>query len=141
VPLIGSIKYSTKLGENTSLAIGTLLGTGSWAAPKFGLVLPYAGLTFGGRRSNLTFSAGYGAVWDEFDSGGEALLSVAGMTKLGKNISFVFDSFIVPGTLVILIPGLRFQSKDDKAFQFGFGGGVFDGETFPLPFVQWFKKF
>lgn len=141
VPVIGSIKYSMELGENTSLAIGGLLGTGSWAAPKFGLALPYAGLTFGSRKSNLTFTAGYGVVWDEFDSGGEALLSVAGMTKVAKNMSFVFDSFIVPGKLVILIPGLRFQSKDDRAFQFGFGGAVIDGDTFPLPFVQWFKKF
>ncbi len=141
VPIVGSIKYSVELGENTSLAVGALLGTGSWAVPEFGLALPYAGLTFGSRRSNITFSAGYGLVWNGGDSRGEALLSVAGMTKVAKNMSFVFDSFIVPGTLVILIPGLRFQSKDDRAFQFGFGGGVIDGETFPLPFVQWFKKF
>ena len=106
-----------------------------------GLALPYAGLTFGSRRSNITFSAGYGLVWDGGDSGGELLFSVAGMTKIAKNASFVFDSFIVPGTLVILIPGLRFQSKDDRAFQFGFGGGVYDGDTFPLPFIGWFRKF
>lgn len=141
MPLIGSIKYSLKLGEGTSLGIGTLLGTGSWAAPDFGIALLYTSLTFGNRRSNLTFSAGYGAVWDEDDSGSRALLSVAGMTKVGKNVSIVIDSFIVPGSVVILIPGIRLQSKDNKAFQFGFGGGVYDGETFPIPFVQWFRKF
>lgn len=143
VPIIGSVKYSLQLGENTSLGIGTLLGTGSWAAPEFGLALPYTALTFGNRRSNLTFSAGYGAVWSEGESEGRALLSVAGMTKVTKNMSLVFDSFIVPGTVALLIPGFRFQSKDDKAFQFGFAGIVVDGELLPapIPFIQWFKKF
>lgn len=143
VPIIGSVKYSLQLGENTSLGIGTLLGTGSWAAPEFGLALPYTALTFGNRRSNLTFSAGYGAVWSEGESEGRALLSVAGMTKVTKNMSLVFDSFIVPGTVALLIPGFRFQSKDDKAFQFGFAGIVVDSELLPalIPFIQWFKKF
>lgn len=143
VPIIGSVKYSLQLGENTSLGIGTLLGTGSWAAPEFGLALPYTALTFGNRRSNLTFSAGYGAVWSEGESEGRALLSVAGMTKVTKNMSLVFDSFIIPGTVALLIPGFRFQSKDDKAFQFGFAGIVVDSELLPalIPFIQWFKKF
>lgn len=46
-----------------------------------------------------------------------------------------------PGFALIL-PGLRFQTEPDKAFQFGFAGLVFDGETIPLPIpmLQWFRK-
>jgi len=46
-----------------------------------------------------------------------------------------------PGFALIL-PGLRFQTEPEKAFQFGFAGLHFDGQTFPLPvpMVQWFSK-
>jgi hypothetical protein len=75
------------------------------------------------------------------------LLSAAGMTKVGKKVSLVFDSFIVPpknfsGTTALLIPGLRIQTASDRAFQFGFAGIYTDSEFVPLPipFVQWYKK-
>ena len=152
VPIIGSFKYAIELGDNSNLALGTLLGTGSWASPDFGIALPYAALTFGNRRSNLTFSGGYGAIWGDGESGGRALVSVAAMTKITKSTSLVFDSFIVPnagggnidtGTVALLFPGLRIQTRDKSAFQFGFAGLIADGELlpFPIPAVQWFKKF
>lgn len=142
VPIIGSAKYTFKLGKNSGLAIGTLLGTGSWAAPDFGLALPYSTLTFGDRRSNISFSAGYGAVWVDSDSDGRMLLSVAAMSKVGPKISLVFDSFIVPDAFSVLIPGIRWQIKSEQAFQFGFAGLITNGELVPLPIpmLQWFRK-
>ncbi|MEX2363751.1 MAG: hypothetical protein WD597_09010, partial [Balneolaceae bacterium] len=74
-PIIGSAKYTLNLGENTNLALGTLLGTGSWALPEFGIALPYSALTFGDRAKNITFSVGYGGVWVDNESDGRALLS------------------------------------------------------------------
>ncbi|MEA3445998.1 MAG: hypothetical protein U9R19_14860 [Bacteroidota bacterium] len=148
MPIIGSAKYTFKLGENSGLAIGTLLGTGSWAAPDFGFALPYTAYTLGDRRANFTISAGYGAVWGEGGGEGRFLLSIAGMSSVGKNISLVFDSFIVPSasddsfSFTLLVPGIRWQIKDKNAFQFGFGGVIFDGELapIPIPMVQWFRK-
>ncbi|MBI2281448.1 MAG: hypothetical protein HYU68_12290 [Bacteroidetes bacterium] len=96
---------------------------------------------------------------------GNALLSVAAMKKVGKKISLVFDSFIVPhvrftntnyepltdiettttkySVVAILIPGIRIQGEPDRAFQFGFAGFYGNGEIapFPIPFLQWFRKF
>ncbi len=45
-------------------------------------------------------------------------------------------------SIALILPGLRFQTKPDSAFQFGFAGILADGETtgFPLPMVQWFRK-
>jgi hypothetical protein len=168
-PLIGTIKYSFNVSERFNLGLGSLLGTGSWAKPGFFMGLPFATATFGDRRSNLNFSAGYGFIAynrtyttidtsgiihsrTESYSEGRLLVSIAGMAKIGKKISIVFDSFIAPITgnnqygVALIIPGLRFQTESDRAFQFGFAGvGFNDGSGFeflplPVPIVSWFRK-
>jgi hypothetical protein len=98
MPLIGTIKKSWALGEKTQLAVGGLVGTGSWAAPDFGGALPFATLSMGDRTKNLAISGGYGAVWQDGDIEGRAITSIAGMIKISPKISLVFDSFILlPG--------------------------------------------
>ncbi|MBN1927452.1 MAG: hypothetical protein JW798_16585 [Prolixibacteraceae bacterium] len=110
IPIIATAKYSIPLGKSTNMALGALLGTGSWAFPDFGLALPFASFTFGNRRNNLTLSAGYGALFyseerynpvtgnnfDEQYSEGRVLLSIAGMAKISPKFSIVFDTFISP---------------------------------------------
>ncbi|MBN2807328.1 MAG: hypothetical protein JXR22_11785 [Prolixibacteraceae bacterium] len=110
IPIIGTAKYSRNLGKNTSMALGLLAGTGSWAFPEFGLLLPYVSFTLGDRRNNLTFSTGYGKIFyqeDEYNyntgvsnevnrSEGRFLLSIAGLAKINEKFSLVFDSFISP---------------------------------------------
>lgn len=109
-PIIGTAKYSIDLPGDFSMGAGLLAGTGSWLAPDFGLILPFAALTAGDRVNNITFSFGYGGVFyknEEYDfirdrtitervRDGRILLSIAAMTKAGKKLSLVFDSFIVP---------------------------------------------
>ena len=99
VPIIGTAKYSFELGPQSQLAIGTMLGTSSWARFtsdfNFGGVLPFASLSFGNRKANLAFSGGYGGVWIDGEASGRPLASVAGMIKVGSKVSLVFDSFIV----------------------------------------------
>ncbi len=184
IPIIGTAKYSRQLGENTSLAAGTLLGTGSWAQPDFGIALPFVALTFGGRSHNVNFSTGYGLVFYSVETynpntdrsttekfrEGRLLLSLAGMTRISPAISLVFDSFIAPpgpyrtqtiweyswengnyrevtttersSALMIFVPGIRWHTRPNAAFQFGFTGAYFDGEfvPVPIPMVQWFRK-
>lgn len=165
MPVIGSAKFSINVSEKLNLGLGTLLGTGSWAAPDFVLALPYGVLTYGDRRNNINFSGGYGYVAYDTEGGGKALISIAGMKKVGKKVSLVFDSFIVPevrftnstynpntdietttskySVLAIIIPGIRIQDAPDKAFQFGFAGVYGNGEMVPvpIPFLQWYRKF
>ncbi len=99
VPIVGTAKYSLQLGPQSQLAIGTMLGTSSWARFtsdfNFGGILPFASLSFGNRKANLAFSGGYGGVWIDGEASGRPLASVAGMIKVSSKISLVFDSFIV----------------------------------------------
>jgi len=122
MPVIGTAKYSLKLGKNLCGGLGFLGGTGSWAYPKFGLLLPFGFLTIGSRVNNLNFSAGYGALFNEKsetvytiqnipaqystnsytsetrtinDAEGRPLFSLAGTLRLNSKFSFVFDSFIM----------------------------------------------
>ena len=76
VPIVFSAKYSKDLGENKSIAFGALAGTGSWAIPEFGLLLPYTTLTLGDRKNNISFSLGYGLLFypgDEYNPSTEII--------------------------------------------------------------------
>jgi hypothetical protein len=48
--------------------------------------------------------------------------------------------------LLMIMPGMRFQSAENKAFQVTFGGGALfwlerdDRQSFPFPTVTWFRK-
>ncbi len=184
IPVVGTIKRSWQLGENTHMAAGGLLGTGSWSRPDIGLVLPYAAITSGNRSRNINLSLGYGGLWyTEEDYNwvtdrtvkrryreGRFLFSVAALAKINQNFSFVFDSFFMlrgpyrtetdyvwshslqnyvqvntekraPG-LAVFSPGLRWQTRPESAFQFGFAGVRYKGEfaPMPIPVVQWFRK-
>lgn len=148
MPIIGSIKYSFAMGEKVYFGLGALAGTGSWASPKSGGILPFGVLTFGDRRSNLNISGGYAAIFlNGVDNINQPLISIAGMTKVGKKVSLVFDSFIITGTAnssggALLLPGIRLQTEPNKAFQFGFAGVIIDNDIipFPIPMVQWYRK-
>lgn len=118
MPVIGTFKYTFKLGEGLCGGVGLLGGTGSWAYPEYGLLLPFGYMTLGNRVNNLNFSAGYGALFMERteytiintpteysvnsfeekqvgDSEGRPLMSLACMFRLNNKFSFVFDSFIM----------------------------------------------
>lgn len=113
IPIIGTLKYSIPLGENKSMALGLLAGTGSWVLPEFGLILPFTAFTYGNRINNINISIGYGLIfyedyYEKIDQNGylesypqnqtegRILISIAGMKKLNDKLSLVFDSFISP---------------------------------------------
>jgi hypothetical protein len=115
-PIIGTIKKSWEINKNKHVAIGALLGTGSYG--RFDLYggLPFASLTLGEKTRNISLSAGYGAVSyyqfqyisdeyisDEYNSyqypeiervvDKATMFSVSGMFKVSTSISLVFESF------------------------------------------------
>jgi hypothetical protein len=170
MPVIGTLKYSFSKNENLHLGFGVLGGTGSWALPEWGIALPFGMVTFGNKKNNINFSAGYGAIIEKGKSDGRLLFSIAGFSKIGKKISVVLDSFIMPAgnyfneeemnynpytglnetTIVrkrkqgfaLIIPGIRWQLEPNKAFQFGFAGLIVNGDAVPapIPMIQWFRK-
>jgi len=121
-PIIGTAKYSIPLKEKTSLGLGVLLGTGSWSVPEFAMALPFASMTFGDRKANISFSAGYGSVrhpQEEYNAAygtyrttkvteGRAMFSVAFMFKAGRKVSFVFDSILVPAGKDQMVTGVNY---------------------------------
>lgn len=170
-PMIITSKYSFQLGEKAHMGVGLLAGSGTWLAPEFGGLLPFASLSFGTRRSNIAFSGGYGAVWSGWGGAdGRALVSVAGMTKVAPRVSLVFDSFVLlPNTrthtyqeydwqtetyyevtksyqtdmIALFTPGVRWHLKEGSSFQFGLTGVVYDDFLVPapIPTFQWYKSF
>ena len=147
IPIIGTIKKSWELGDKTQVAIGGLFGTGSWASPDFGGMLPFGTISFGDRTKNIAISAGYGAIWQDGGTTGRALTSIAGMIKVSQKVSLVFDSFIfLPGKtesgLALLIPGVRIHQSEGKAIQFGFIGMYANNELIPVPIpsIQWYRS-
>ncbi len=148
LPVVGSVKYSIPLTENLSLGVGSLIGSMTWVQPKAFGVLGYGSLTIGNRRSNLTFSGGAAFINEgEYGGTGSApLASVAGMVKVGKKTSLVFDSFIYMGKddkFTVLIPGLRLSPSEKSAIQFGFTGLIIDGDAIPIPIpmISYFHAF
>jgi hypothetical protein len=158
-------------------SIGTLLGTSGYLG-NFDYYggLPFANVTFGDVKKNLTFSAGYGFLGSFSNSNfgvGAPIFSIAGITKVGAKASFIFDSmfgFISAKSSVInyslvypystyttyqttnsfgfcLMPGMRFQTKENSAFQVSLAGvSIYDYQTkssftFPMPMCTWFFKF
>ncbi len=170
MPIIGTLKYSISKSEKLHYGFGLLAGTGSWALPEWGMALPFGVVTLGDKKNNINFSAGYGAIIEKGKSDGRFLFSIAGFSKVGKKISLVLDSFIMPAgnyfneeeinynpstgyneTIIVrkrkegfalIIPGIRWQLESNKAFQFGFAGLMVNGEAVPapIPMIQWFRK-
>lgn len=125
LPIIGTAKYSGKIADKFYGGVGFLGGTGSWAFPEYGLLLPFGFLSGGNRVNNINVSAGYGLlfspkggydytisptptdwstnsyteVYNENNAAeGRILFSIAGMFRINDKYSFVFDSFYMfPG--------------------------------------------
>jgi hypothetical protein len=145
-PVIISYKYSAEISERRSYALGVLAGSTLWNfSDGVRIALPYASYTMGDKMSNISFSAGYGVAYYDGESGGQAMFSVAGMHKISRSGTFVFDSLIFVNdgdVLALLVPGVRLQTKENSAFQFGFPGVFYSGSSRPLgfPVVSWFRK-
>jgi len=56
-----------------------------------------------------------------------------------------YQETITTGTtrqnVLVLMPGMRFQRSESKAFQISLAGVITDGMSFPLPMASWFYKF
>jgi hypothetical protein len=43
--------------------------------------------------------------------------------------------------VIIIMPGMRFQKTEEKAFQISLAGVISQEQSFPLPMASWFYKF
>lgn len=146
VPIVGSLKYAIPAGKNLSFGLGSLIGWATWSEPSGFGILPYGTLTLGNYNENFNISAGYIYITAEAETilSGPAF-SIAGIKRIGKKVAFVGDSFIYVKEqfIAVIIPGLRFSSSPNNAFQIGFAGIITEEEVlpFPIPFIGWFRIF
>ncbi|PJA09989.1 MAG: hypothetical protein COX70_00225 [Flavobacteriales bacterium CG_4_10_14_0_2_um_filter_32_8] len=146
MPIVLSAKYSAKITENLHIGVGALGGSLSWVNFEANGVLPYAAITVGNLKYNLTFSGGGIFVQDQNDSFQSALFSVAGMARLGKKVSFIVDSYGFRETnnnnVFIIMPGIRL-GDNKSAFQIGLTQVYYHDDfiPFPIPTLGWFKRF
>ena len=221
-PLALALKYTIPTRfEKLNFSLGTLLGTSGYFNSFKGYGgIHFANVTYGDRKNNVTFSAGYGytssfgtkdliipGTYTSTNGGFNysygtyspgitkgPILSIAGIVKVGAKVSFVFDSMLgsfgrttsnnemgVTVTIseatppdfnngiyqqsvsitnvnslklyaLFLMPGMRFQTKENRAFQISLAGVTVFGPalenwggpnsiSFPLPMCSWFYKF
>lgn len=95
MPIVLNAKYSFQSKGKFNFAVGGLLGTGSWGAPDWGMALPFATIGYGNRKTNVAFSAGYGAFLVDNDKVNHPMTGLGFLTKLSKRFSLVFDGFFV----------------------------------------------
>jgi len=152
-PIIGTFKKSWQLNDQVQLAVGGLAGTGSWLFPRYAGALPFGSVSFGDRTANLSLTAGYGVIASPNKAEGRLLFGVAGITKVTKNISLLFDSVVMPwqgntqGGFALLMPAVRIKTDPGEALQIGVAGLItndtYDSDfpVIPLPVVQWYRSF
>ena len=146
MPIIGSFKLSFEAVENFHVGVGMLAGTLSWAEMSSGGILPYGCITIGNYTNNLTLSGGYAWITYPNGKGSAPLLSPSCLFRIGRDVFFVFDTFIYleDPAFSIFMPGLRFARPQKRSsLQFGFGAVAAKGELLPmpLPVMSWFYKF
>ncbi len=56
------------------------------------------------------------------------------------NQYYIFEERIPGPSIKLFLPGIRWQTDENRAFQFGFSGFYFDDEVIPYPFIQWYRK-
>jgi hypothetical protein len=213
-PIALALKYTipTK-NENLNFSIGSLIGSSGYLNGFKGFGgLYFANMTLGNRESNLTFAFGYAnfssgnerrifspgvyvtnqSYLSSYDVSSSIvkpiihgpMFSIAGITRVGSKVSFVFDSMFgffnsngtynvdtktleeagwdpINGAYVsgkyqhtvtsvktiafFIMPGMRFQTDEKRAFQFSLAGVSVRRDTynssFPFPMCSWFMKF
>jgi hypothetical protein len=148
-PILANVRYNVRIMDKAYLGLGMLGGWGSWSYSDCSGVIPYASLSAGDRRSNITLTGGYALMSIFGLPDHRPMCSLAFMKKAGNRSSVMFDSFIFPSSkanstgINLFIPGMRFQWSKQSALQLGLGGLVLSG-TFipaPIPFVSWFRHF
>lgn len=75
---------------------------------------------------------------------GALVIGLGGKTTLSKKLSLIFDSMLFKSSddlTVFIMPGIRTQQDRGKALQFALATLTNNGNTVPIPYVSWLRKF
>ncbi len=159
-PVGMTYNYQLPIADKLNFSVGLMATWYSWIAVEEGIILPYAGLSLGTARKNITFSGGYGRCisWSWAEPYNMPYYSIAGIVPIGKNWSLLFDSYLtqeVTGPEYIVntrqtntyttyqgmaLVATRWNFVRSAHVQFGGGVFIWDSDIFPVPVVQLFVK-
>ncbi|MCK6641730.1 MAG: hypothetical protein L6Q81_16750 [Bacteroidia bacterium] len=150
-------KYGRQLGENVHAAIGGLVITTPFL---YGLGCGFGSVTFGSRQTNVTLSAGYGAVsaGGDWEATRRPILNLSGMWRLGDNFSLLTENYFMPLSRTVYTGPSTYVTENYYHPQLSLGfriggirhtfdiaattiGDVGDSDYFVIPFVAYSYRF
>ncbi len=150
-PIVLTPKFGYEVADKFHLGGGLLFGSLSWTRPDYGGLFGYGLATYGTKNHNVTLGAGYGFVYGDGNVSGQnaPLISMGSHLRIGSSAFFNFEALIVVNSdfaLGALIPGVRWVTKKQNVWDFGFTGGFFSDRTggggaevvpLPIPMISW----
>ena len=145
LPIVGSLKYHIPLSPNNWLAIGGSIGTGGFYFPHSGGLSGFIQYSFVNEKVSFSLS---GRMLDLYSNeGGNIALPILEPSVcwvIDSKISIVAEGYFQVGNntdypAYILLPGIRFQTRENRCFQIAFGGIMVDNTIQPFPYIQWHK--
>lgn len=108
--------------------------------PAKGPVLSLSGITKVGSKASFIF--------DSMISFISVKTTIVNSTYTGNNVRYIVNDGVERVTALILMPGMRFQTKENTAFQISLNtvkifniSNSSDNISFPLPSCSWFYRF
>lgn len=112
----------------------------TWTAPIIGI----AGQTKVGKRSSLIYDCMI-LLSQEKLSKPDGYQNRETFNSSSSNFQVSVSEFIpyknTKQNVIIIMPGMRFQKTEEKAFQISLAGVISQEQSFPLPMASWFYKF
>lgn len=112
----------------------------TWTAPIIGI----AGQTKVGKRSSLIYDCMI-LLSQEKVSKPDGYQNRETFNSSSSNFQVSVSEFIpyknTKQNVIIIMPGMRFQKTEEKAFQISLAGVISQEQSFPLPMASWFYKF
>ncbi|MBI1221757.1 MAG: hypothetical protein GC180_04055 [Bacteroidetes bacterium] len=160
-PMMATLNYSVAFSDKVHAQLGAMIGWGTWNYPEGGIILPYAGVTFGSNHNHLTLTGGYGQLFTYANRNFPLpYIGLSSSRQVGRNLSLIFDSYFS------IYTGVNIYSTDFNSFSRRYteangmamlalryhpngrdfvqiGGGVFtiQGDPLPLPILQYQHRF
>ena len=147
LPIVGSLKYHIPLSQNNWLAIGGSIGTAGFYSTHSGGLSGFVQYSFVNDKFSFSLLGTILDLYSPSPDGGNTALPVLQPSicwVIDSKISIVAEGYFQIGNNInypayILLPGVRFQTKENKCFQIAFGGMMVNNSIEPIPYVQWHR--
>jgi hypothetical protein len=111
-----------------------------WTAPIIGI----AGQTKVGKRTSLIYDCMILLAQEKMSKpdgfqSKETIFGTNGSNQIKVNNFIPYSN--IKQNAIIIMPGMRFQKTDEKAFQISLAGVISSDGSFPLPMASWFYRF